>query len=370
MRTLLRLSLAIASVQAFGLAANVAEAAPRYRLVDLGALGAFDGGQYDQSFGVSINESGQVAGYNLAGGTVSRGFYTVGASMLGVPGNGSYANSLADINELGLSAGSHHVQDNQFIHGFTYDGTTTTDIGSPNVTNDAQGLNNLGDVTGNSSLGPGGSIAYVLHDGVVSNLSSVGTGRYTQAYKINDAGQVIGRAGINPQDTYHAIIWQGAGYTDLGTLGGSLSWGFDINSLGHATGMASTAGEAQHAFLWRDGAMIDLGPALSAGGGSGLNDLDQVVGIGAGVSTLWSGGQMYDLQTLLVNPEAGVLMDVRDINNRGQIVGTALVDPATGFRHAVRLDPVGVPEPATWSLMILGFGAAGARVRNRRTARI
>jgi hypothetical protein len=34
------------------------------------------------------------------------------------------------------------------------------------------------------------------------------------------------------------------------------------------------------------------------------------------------------------------------------------------------LNPVstGVPEPATWALMILGFGAAGAMVRRRRTA--
>lgn len=31
-------------------------------------------------------------------------------------------------------------------------------------------------------------------------------------------------------------------------------------------------------------------------------------------------------------------------------------------------EPAGVPEPASWALMILGFGAAGARLRTRRRA--
>lgn len=35
---------------------------------------------------------------------------------------------------------------------------------------------------------------------------------------------------------------------------------------------------------------------------------------------------------------------------------------------AVRLDTLAVPEPATWGLMILGFGAVGAAMRRRKTS--
>jgi hypothetical protein len=34
----------------------------------------------------------------------------------------------------------------------------------------------------------------------------------------------------------------------------------------------------------------------------------------------------------------------------------------------VRLSPSAVPEPATWAMMIMGFGLAGAMLRRRRTA--
>lgn len=48
-------------------------------------------------------------------------------------------------------------------------------------------------------------------------------------------------------------------------------------------------------------------------------------------------------------------------------------DGATGLTYNVAardaFAPTGaVPEPATWALMILGFGAAGAALRGRRRA--
>lgn len=34
----------------------------------------------------------------------------------------------------------------------------------------------------------------------------------------------------------------------------------------------------------------------------------------------------------------------------------------------VQSTPMGVPEPTSWALMILGFGLAGGALRRRRTA--
>ena len=52
---------------------------------------------------------------------------------------------------------------------------------------------------------------------------------------------------------------------DLGTLGGSDSFGVAINASGQVTGHADTAGGAAHAFLWDGTTMLDLGTL----GGSG-----------------------------------------------------------------------------------------------------
>lgn len=46
---------------------------------------------------------------------------------------------------------------------------------------------------------------------------------------------------------------------ELGTLGGALSEAHAINQRGDAVGCAETPGGAQHAVLWRNGALLDLG---------------------------------------------------------------------------------------------------------------
>ena len=77
-------------------------------------------------------------------------------------------------------------------------------------------------------------------------------------------------------------------------------------------------------------------------------------------------GTYYQLPGSLVN---GALLDggsnalVRNTNTGvlGQYrftVRNGVVDPG---------DPGAIPEPATWAMMIIGFGAAGTVLRRRRT---
>src|SRR5262245_17507323 len=50
--------------------------------------------------------------------------------------------------------------------------------------------------------------------------------------------------------------------TDLGTLGGAQSSALDINDRGEIVGWAATTQGIQHAFLYSNGSMIDIGSAF------------------------------------------------------------------------------------------------------------
>ena len=67
---------------------------------------------------------------------------------------------------------------------------------------------------------------------------------------------------------------------DLGTLGGSYSYAFGISPDGDVVGASATAGQ-DHAFLWRNGTMTDLGTLAGSDGSSaarGVNRRGEVVG--------------------------------------------------------------------------------------------
>ena len=122
---------------------------------------------------------------------------------------------------------------------------------------------------------------------------------------------------------------------DLGTLpGGDFSRANDINSRGQIVGESSTATTSNHAFLFTDGAMIDLGvlPGVSnpfaGSSASAINDRGQVVGYSSASNNgpvhafLFSDGLMRDLGTLGGIFSFGDSV-ATDINEEGHVVGYA-----------------------------------------------
>ena len=90
----------------------------------------------------------------------------------------------------------------------------------------------------------------------------------SQAHDINDAGQVVGWADASPDGTSqlwrHAFLWQDGRMRDLGLLAPDGSPGdseaYAVNDSGQVVGESDREDlNGTHAYLWQHGEMIDLG---------------------------------------------------------------------------------------------------------------
>lgn len=122
---------------------------------------------------------------------------------------------------------------------------------------------------------------------------------------------LVGLSSFNAQAITYTI-------TELGTLGGSYSIGYGINSHGHVTGQSDTINGEVRAFLYDGNTIRDLG--IPQGGNSSdflrgydINDTGQVVGSSHG------GAFLYDGNTLQTIARSDISLRFAAINNNGQL---------------------------------------------------
>jgi probable HAF family extracellular repeat protein len=247
---------------------------------------------------------------------------------------------------------------------------TVTDLGTLGGSFSlAFGINNAGQVDGFSTL-PGDAVvhSFVVRDGVMIDLGTLG-GANSQSFSgLNEAVQVAGSAetptpdpnaenfcGFGTNLTCLGFFWQNGVMAPLSTLGGTNSQAAEINERGQIAGYAETdvadpgcpAPQVLHyrPTVWTDGQIQTLpmynndpeaaafwinngGDVVGASGVCAAYDGRYGLAIQPKHALLWSNGQVIDLGNLGGQINNGAFA----INDRGQIAGASDL-PGDIYQH-------------------------------------
>jgi probable HAF family extracellular repeat protein len=299
--------------------------APAYRVTDLGTLpGAPD------STAMGVNNRGDVVGTSGARAVLWRNGTIVDLGTLG----GSYS-AAVDVNERGDVVGYSWVAGGAGDHAFLWRRGRLTDLSPlPGFSSSyATAVNDRGDVAG-YSVGDGGINAVLWRrDGTAVDLTAA-TGLH-EVTDLDNAGRLVGSVMPDGMNGYPALWYRGR-LTVLSDTSGTAS---AINDRGEITGYFVVG--LGHSFVWRRGRLTEIPllpdmPPASMMQAQGINNRGQVVGFGGFDGFVWNShtATLTTLPGLTRFGSAGY-----DINDRGQIAGSAGTSPENLESHAVLLSP-------------------------------
>ena len=375
-------------IACFVLGGSNAFAQSSYRVTDLGVLPS-----KEESVPAAINGQGLVAGTSSAEASGEAAFRynpnnpapmeDIGLSTRGLNSRGF------GINNTGVVVGDSafiaaSTTDSPIRHAALFSNGSVKDLGTlkKQTFSRANSINGFNQVVGFSGPALDSPKSRAFFWSTSTGMIDLGTlgGAYAQAFAINDSGFITGnsqlRSSATTTETVHAFLSpspvgaSAIGMRDLGTLGGTFSYGMAINAKNHVIGYSTInkVDSRVHAFWFNGNGMKDLGslapnssnPLEDQSVALGINSSDRVVGytylpalnantdpaVQPGTSPVrqvafvWSQGTMTDLNKLIgaatdtYHPNSAMA-----INDNGQIAATAL-SKVTGTRRAVLLTPI------------------------------
>jgi probable HAF family extracellular repeat protein len=313
-----------------------------YSVTDLGTLGGIS----SQAF--AVNASGEVTGVSDVGGGIKDAFlWTAAAGMQDLGSLGGSGSIGTAINTAGNVVGGASLPTNVF-HAFLWTSSGgMQDLGSvagANGNSEAFGIDDYDRVVGNSSI-PGNSNghAVVWTDSTIHDLGTI-AGTYSFAYAINSHFQIVGTS--TTANSLDGFLWtKGAGFRDLGQLSSSNgSVALAINNAGIVAGYDNLGfNYVPIAVIWTNRGIHQL-PDLGGGNSTAtaVNDECQVVGYSllsdaSSHAFIWTNAQGTQDLNKLIPPGSGWSLEVANgTNASGQVVGQGIIN---GQAHGFLLTP-------------------------------
>lgn len=349
----------LAAAVILGAIALTARAEPRYGVA----------AQLDRFYPKGLNNAGQVSGDMVVGGS-SHAFLWSPAGLVDLGTLGGQASSAAGLNDLGHVVGTSEAPDGA-PHVFVYANGRMRDIG--NFGSDlveARDINNGGQIVGLYRRTWPEYRAFSYANGNMTDLGDLGADP-AYAADINNQGHITGSAGLanaGQPARVHAYLYRDGAMHELGGFAGpgaGSSFASAINEAGDVVGTALGGGGEERAFLWRDEVMYNLGTLGGASSAAGdINEAGQVVGVSDGAAFLFEAGAMMNLNDLVTPIPGWHLTNAVAINDHGQILAVGCQADATC--SAFLLQALPVPEPGMAGMLAAGLATLALAWTRRR----
>jgi probable HAF family extracellular repeat protein len=301
---------------------------------DIGTLGGAS------TIVTAVSPNGLVIGESDNSEKSLNAFLYSGATLTNLGTLGGATSRAVAVNAAGQVAGFSDTSTPGDSHGFLYSNGQIHDLGTlGGASSQANAINTSGEVAGTSTLTVSGQIvshAFLYQNGTMTDIGSLG-GRRITVRAINDQGDVVGTA-MTPGGLNRAYAFINGAVVELPTLGGDFSDAVAGNSSGAVIGNSatlpgfSTTAQADHAFFYQDGQMLDLGNYFSLAVGATITQAIALNASGQAVGNLTrtvNGANEQDIfvyqrghQPKVLTPPSGTTITAKSINAGGEILGT------------------------------------------------